>query len=355
MSFRQPAGFIAPAGGRASFDTAVPRKACPLCRQCGSPLYSDLEDLYSGVGGRWAMLACGGCRIAWLATPPPKSDFDKLYLNYFTHAPNEPDHGPKRIREKIKDAAQARLLGLPYGDMPRIYQMAGALAARIPRYRELLWAMTQWLPRMENGMLLDVGCGNGIFLKRMRDLGWNVRGIDPDRLAAGQARERFGVEVVVARLEEHRFPDDFFDAVVVSHVIEHVHDPVSLLRECRRILKPGGKLVILTPNYLGLQRRWLGRSWRGLDCPRHLFLFSRRSLCRCSEIAGLKVVTLQTTARGAKNFWLLSRGRANTGRPVSKRKPFGLRAEAFFYDWIERLTLIFWPDAGSEIIMIAGK
>jgi 2-polyprenyl-3-methyl-5-hydroxy-6-metoxy-1,4-benzoquinol methylase len=355
LSVRPQIGTIAAAGGYASFAAAGPRETCPLCRQYGSLLFSDLEDLYSVVDGRWAMLACGGCRIAWLAAPPPKSDFDKLYLNYFTHAPDEPDPGPKRTREKIKDAAQAMLLGLPFGHMPRIYQMAGALAVRIPRYRELLWALTQWLPRMENGMLLDVGCGNGFFLKRMRDLGWTVQGIDPDRRAVEQARSRFALDVVAAPFEEHHFPDDSFDAVVVSHVIEHVHDPVSLLRECRRILKPGGKLVVLTPNFIGLQGRWLGTSWAGIDCPRHMFLFSRRSLGRCCEIAGLRVASLRTTARGAKNFWQFSRERNNPGGPASKRKPLGLRMEAFFYDWIERSALLFWPDAGAEILLIAGK
>jgi 2-polyprenyl-3-methyl-5-hydroxy-6-metoxy-1,4-benzoquinol methylase len=341
--------------GHASFTTDAGQEMCPLCRQGGSALYADLEDLFSGVEGRWAMRACGRCRIAWLTNRPPESDFEKLYRNYFTHAPGEPAHVPNQIREKIKNAALAKLSGRPPQNTPRMFRLAGALAIHIPRYRELLQAATGWVAGREKGTLLDVGCGDGAFLKRMRALGWIVRGIDPDRQAVQRARENFSLDVVAARLEDHRFPGDFFDAVVVSHVIEHVRDPVSLLTECRRILKPGGKLVLLTPNYLSLQRRWLGRSWIGLDCPRHLFIFSRRSLGRCSEIAGLRIVTQRTTARAAKNFWLLSRARVSAGWPTVQRKPSGLRVEAFFYDWIERLALIFWPDAGAEILMIASK
>ena len=286
---------------------------------------------------------------------PPKSDFAGIYRDYFTHSPAEPEPGRKRTREKVRDATLARLLGLPSTGMPRMLRMAGALAARVPRYQESVRASTLWLERMENGKLLDVGCGDGTFLNRMRDLGWTVQGIDPDLRAVEQARSRFALDVVAAPFEEHRFPGDSFDAVVASHVIEHVHDPLSMLRECRRILKPGGKLVVLTPNYLGLQHRWLGTAWAGIDCPRHLFLFSRRSLGRGCEIAGLRVVALRTTARGAKNFWLFSRERDNPGGPASRRKPLGLRMEAFFYDWIERSALLFWPDAGAEILLIAGK
>ena len=355
MNTHPPPPGIAPDRNHAAFITVARQEMCPVCRQSGSALYSDLKDLFSGVEGRWAMRACSRCRIAWLTRKPPKSDFAKLYRNYFTHSMEGPGPVPGPIREKIKNAALARLLGRPPGAAPRIVRIAGILATLIPRYRELLLASIQWLAGMENGTLLDVGCGDGTFLKRMRDLGWSVRGIDPDRQAVQRARENFALDVVAARLEEHRFRDDFFDAVVVSHVIEHVHDPVSLLTECRRILKPGGKIVLLTPNYVGLQRRWLGRSWIGLDCPRHLFLFSRRSLGRCSEIAGLRVVTLRTTARAAKIFWLLSRARTSAGWPTPQRKPPGLRIEAFFYDWIERAALLFWPDAGAEILLIAGK
>jgi 2-polyprenyl-3-methyl-5-hydroxy-6-metoxy-1,4-benzoquinol methylase len=301
------------------------------------------------------MRVCGACRIAWLVLPPSKSDFARIYQDYFTHFPEEPAPVSHHFRAKVKAVALARLWGQVPEDTPRMVRAAAALALFIPRYRELLKAATQWLARNETGRLLDVGCGSGIFLKRMRDLGWDVQGIDPDRHAVEQARERFGLEVQAARFEEHRFPADFFDAVVASHVIEHVHDPVSFLRECRRILKPGGKLVILTPNYFGLQRRWLGRTWRGFDCPRHLFLFSRRSLRRSCEMAGLQVVTLRTTARGAKDFWLISRMKIADPQRNAKRKPPGLRAEAFFYDCLERSLLHFWPDAGAEILLVAGK
>jgi len=278
-----------------------------------------------------------------------------MYQKYFTHFPAESESGPKRTRGKIKDAALAKLAGLPPGDAPWVWRVAGALVLHVPRFRELVQAATLWLTRAEGGRLLDVGCGDGSYMKRMRDLGWRVQGIDPDRRAVEVARMRFALEVEEAPFEEHRFPENSFDAVVAGHVIEHVRDPLAFFRECRRILRPGGRLVVLTPNYLGLQRRWLGRLWIGLDCPRHLYLFSRRSLRCCCEMAGLHVATLRTTAREAKNFWLLSRKRSAPRLLLAERNPFVLRIEALAYDWIERSVLLFWPDAGGEILLIARK
>jgi 2-polyprenyl-3-methyl-5-hydroxy-6-metoxy-1,4-benzoquinol methylase len=351
VNARPPAAAVLAAGDAA----ALPQVACPLCRQNGASLYSDLEDISSNIAGRWVLRVCGHCRIAWLDPRLPQIDFDRAYRNYFAHSQVEPDSGRKRTRRKIKDAAMARLAGLPLGGTPWVHRIGAAVALHVPRYRELVQAATLWLSPAAGGNLLDVGCGDGSFMKRMRDLGWRVRGIDPNRWAVEQARKCFGLEVEEARLEDHRFPENSFDAAVAGHVVEHAYDPISFLKECRRVLKPGGKLVALTPNYLGLQRRWLGRRWLGLDCPRHLYLFSRRSLRRCCELAGLEVLVLRTTAREAKNFWRLSRARGGPSRDPVERGPLAARIAALAYDWIERSALLFWPDAGGEILLIARK
>jgi SAM-dependent methyltransferase len=87
-------------------------------------------------------------------------------------------------------------------------------------------------------------------------------------------------------LENTRFPDQSFDAVTLNQVIEHVHDPVSLIRECLRILKPGGKLVLATPNIESFGHQIFGRNWSHLDSPRHLMLFSMKTLRECAVRAG---------------------------------------------------------------------
>ena len=78
------------------------------------------------------------------------------------------------------------------------------------------------------------------------------------------------LKVRVGALEDQSYPPDHFDAVVSSHVTEHVHDPVSLLRECRRVLRPGGLLVVVTSNGKSIGSGRFGTDWRVLEPPRHI-------------------------------------------------------------------------------------
>ena len=106
----------------------------------------------------------------------------------------------------------------------------------------------RYLKADDRGRLLDVGSGNGLFLHQMKRLGGAVAGVELDGRAASVARAKFGLEVFEGPLEEATFPDEYFDAITMNHVIEHVLDPVGLLKECRRVLRPGGKLVVTTLN-----------------------------------------------------------------------------------------------------------
>jgi SAM-dependent methyltransferase len=154
------------------------------------------------------------------------------------------------------------------------------------------------------GRVLEVGCGNGQTLAQLRALGWEIQGQEVDEKAAAQARSIFGVPVFWGPLEQAGFQDKEFDAVVMCHVLEHVHDPLTFLRKCKRVLKTGGILVSITPNAQGWGHARFGRSWRGLEPPRHLFLFSRNSLEQIAYESGFREVTTWTTA--AHSLWTIS-------------------------------------------------
>jgi SAM-dependent methyltransferase len=165
----------------------------------------------------------------------------------------------------------------------------GPVAARLlPKRRWHADRLVRNLPARRGGRLLDIGCGGGEFLVHMRSAGWEVEGVEPDAAAARRARSA-GVRVHES-LEEADFPGGSFDAITLSHVIEHFHDPLGALRICRRIIRSSGLLWIATPNVDAAGRTAFGRDWIGLDPPRHLVLFTRSSLAGAVENAGFRLV-----------------------------------------------------------------
>ena len=163
--------------------------------------------------------------------------------------------------------------------IPRVAPARGALVDREIRH----------LPAIPGGRLLDVGCGSGAFLVQMAALGWRAQGIDPDPAAVASAREA-GLSVTQGTLADLDLDEHAgaFDAVTLSHVIEHLHDPAEDLRRVHRLLRPGGLLWIATPNLEALGLRRFGRDWLGLDPPRHLVLFTRASLERLLRDTGFE-------------------------------------------------------------------
>lgn len=100
------------------------------------------------------------------------------------------------------------------------------------------------------GRLLDVGCGNGMFLKLARKRGWETYGVEPSTTASGYAREILGLNVIGGTLPEAHFADRFFDVVTLYDVLCHVPSPLEQLMEVHRVLKVGGLLVLRVRNAL---------------------------------------------------------------------------------------------------------
>lgn len=145
------------------------------------------------------------------------------------------------------------------------------------------------LPAKQGGRLLDVGCGDGAFVSYMTHLGWEAEGVDPDAAAIESGRAA-GLNVTQGTLAAIDDAEHIgvYDAITMSHVIEHVHHPVEELERVHRLLRPGGLLWVATPNLEALGHRRFGRDWLGLDPPRHLVLFTQASLDRLIRQAGLE-------------------------------------------------------------------
>ncbi|MFY9244135.1 MAG: class I SAM-dependent methyltransferase, partial [Polaribacter sp.] len=135
--------------------------------------------------------------------------------------------------------------------------------------------------------LLDYGCANGDFLTVARSMGWSVKGVDFDPIAVELARGK-GLDVDLIEAGELQMGEGLYDVITLSHVLEHVHDPLELISDLFRLLKPGGVLWLETPNISCMGHRIFGRFWYGLDPPRHLLIFSSRALRAILAGAGFR-------------------------------------------------------------------
>jgi 2-polyprenyl-3-methyl-5-hydroxy-6-metoxy-1,4-benzoquinol methylase len=106
-------------------------------------------------------------------------------------------------------------------------------------------------------------------------------------------------------LEDAAFNDTSFDTIILSHTIEHVRDPIAILREIHRVLTPGGALILWLPNGDSIEARVLGRRWIGYDPPRHLTTFSVATLTRALEATGFRVTQVRHEAVGLEWAWAL--------------------------------------------------
>ncbi|MBN2687622.1 MAG: class I SAM-dependent methyltransferase, partial [Deltaproteobacteria bacterium] len=128
----------------------------------------------------------------------------------------------------------------------------------------------------QRGRVLDIGCGFGFFLREMKNRGWQAEGVEISPAGSRYTRDMLDVPVHVHPLEELELADDVFDVVTLFYVIEHVPDPIKLLKEVNRILKPGGLVLLRWPHSTPIVRL-LGRLSENLDLyhtPYHLYDFS---------------------------------------------------------------------------------
>lgn len=139
------------------------------------------------------------------------------------------------------------------------------------------------LKKIENklgkkGKLLDVGCALGDCLMMAKDLGWKeAEGIELSKYAAGFAKKR-GLKVIQGTLQSHKYPANSFDVVTMFDVIEHVDNPMTQFKEIKRILKPKGILLLVTPDIGGFWSKFLKSNWYHYKPGEHLLYFSQKSI-----------------------------------------------------------------------------
>ena len=256
---------------------------CPICAHGSrSLIHRDLVDNVAfSTTSTWQLWRCESCQSAYLDPRPTDGTLPLAYANYHTHSlaggrQQPPSAGLPGFKASLVNGYAA----WRFGSQAKPARAIGPVVLRLTvTTRNDVDASFRHLPRRPppEASLLDLGCGSGSFLLRARSAGWAVTGLDPDPQAVATARGR-GLDVQVGGIERFAGQAELFDVVTLNHVVEHLDDPLPVLQACHRLLRPSGRLWIETPNLDSFGHRRFGPNWRGLEAPRHLVLFTDRSL-----------------------------------------------------------------------------
>jgi SAM-dependent methyltransferase len=233
---------------------------CPVCESREPKLYLDGDEgiHLESVGSSRTLLShgqilrCTSCGLAYRSFRPTNVELGRLY----------------RAADDSKYEAE----------MPNRWRTARRHKQIIDRYVS------------GTGTLLDVGCASGAFLRVMQDAGWNVEGIEPSESQFQRARKLLGDSCRIQRclLQDAELTGKY-DLITLFDVLEHVTEPAAFLQLASSHLKSGGHLVLNVPRVDSFIAVLLGSRWP-LLLAEHLNYFTRPSLRRCGESAGLKLI-----------------------------------------------------------------
>lgn len=325
---------------------------CPIDGTPGIVLHAATHDAFFGTEGQWTYRQHTKTGHLWLDPRPADQCIGDLYDNYYTHT-GKPAEVKNGLWEQAISLALSERLGYPMVGKPRLL---AKLLSYMPSVGAAAELEVMRINASETGRLLDFGCGGGAFLRRMRNAGWTVAGTEPDTKAAARlaAEEGFPVYSSLDDLIQKR--ETGFDIIVLSHVIEHLPEPIKTLIQLRSLLNDGGKLLLTTPNALSLGSLIFGQSWRGLEPPRHFNVFTPNSLRQALERAGFNVGQIKTDVRLARGIWYLSYLARKGGCELEvKRKSERqfLKMVGYAFQLFEALAVKLRPTLGEEIFCVA--
>jgi len=267
---------------------------CPSCNTVVHVRYvhEEVNDYFFHFKGAWGYSQCEICST--LIQNPSISDeqLSKSYATYYTHQPESKKSLIFDFLKRCRDGYLARKydihidksIALGYYTIRALPFAKSGIDAHDCRHIEKC--------HLVDNSLLDFGCGSGKFMSFASKLGWRTVGYDLDQGAIDTARKK-GCHVIQGDVNALSVVNDnTFNYITLSHVIEHVRDPNLLLQECYRLLSDNGTLWIETPNCNSIGHTIFGKYWRGIEAPRHLFIFNDKSLTNMLTRCGFQDVKL---------------------------------------------------------------
>jgi 2-polyprenyl-3-methyl-5-hydroxy-6-metoxy-1,4-benzoquinol methylase len=248
---------------------------CPRCASAESNVVIKGTDFIYGVPGEFYGSECTQCHL-WFQNPRPiAADIHKLYpATYSPHA------AINRAPVKRLSPGKLRYLrrSLYYTHLP---QETGSIdLTNLPFLNKFHFGVNLVPSFVEKGKLLEIGCANGERLMELRNLGWqNLYGIELMPEAVAIARNE-GFSVECGQIEEtiENYPNNYFDVIITSMVVEHLFNPFDIFHRISRKLKPGGQLLFSTVVRDSLDGKFFKQFWAGFDFPRHMVFFKKNDL-----------------------------------------------------------------------------
>lgn len=268
---------------------------CPICEHSNARLlHENLKDeIFQCAPGIWSIWSCQYCKTAFLNPRPTIATIGMAYTSYLTHRESLDDDPAAKgvLLQSLKNIVLRKYINIKYGKSKfRMLDLFGYLVFLRPRLRVAFDAAMRNLPKTKNkDRLLDIGCGSGRFMAWARVAGWHCSGTEVDLKSAAIAVER-GFDVHLGPLDELLARPDRFDVITISHVIEHVHYPLNLLKIAKKLLRDDGVLWIETPNINSHGHDLFEADWYALDPPRHLQVFNHLSLMGLIRSAGFQYI-----------------------------------------------------------------
>lgn len=231
---------------------------CPICQNRNIDyigLYPDVNGLIKKEFKRWQ---CWNCRFDFIFPQPTSEEKKELY--------------PESFYSKEKDKNS------PFSKIFLLYENYC--------YKKRLNLVSRFVKR---GKLLDVGSGNGKFLKIMKDAGFDIVGVEPSCSAAKVSQENFGIMPINKDLPEADLGSRKFDVVTLWHVLEHVEDLNNYIVKIKNIVEDDGVLIVAVPNIDSFDAKFMGISWPYLNIPTHINNFNINNLKLLLEKHGFKI------------------------------------------------------------------
>jgi 2-polyprenyl-3-methyl-5-hydroxy-6-metoxy-1,4-benzoquinol methylase len=215
------------------------------------------------------VVECLGCKLLRMYPWPSPQELSTFYPDQYWFTPRDGANrtAPSSLAARLEERYRRFVLRDHVGFVRRALEAAPA-----------------------EGLVLDVGCGGGLFPRMLAEAGQPAIGLDFSASAARVAWQENRVPVVCGNLASAPFSPSSFRLVTMFHVLEHLYDPASYLEASFQLLKPGGRLVVQVPNVECWQFLLFGSGWNGLDVPRHLINFRARDLENLLKSCGFEVL-----------------------------------------------------------------